>query len=370
MWPPSSEDSLLACSTVAIAFQRMSERMRCSSSRSPGNGASSSGGIVLTYGVLSATSIGTPEARACSSTRSSSSCARSGPSWRTTASSASSHSCVSRASTSRAESIATVGNAMTRSVFEPVRTRRTFEEAAEQIAEKVRQGQLRVGDKLPGERALATQMEISRPTLREAVKVLVDAGLLAVRRGPGGGMFVASDVVPVELVRQRSPMRVGEVASVLEARRLLEPRVAQLAAVRATDDDFAALQRSIDAMAEILKAGYAPSDEDRFLQLDVQFHLALARAGGNPTVETLMRALFRQLEIARDMAMHAPAVPEWTIDIHERTLAAVRSGDLAEVEVVMDEHLAQLERTWEQESARALVRPLPAFLLPGSGKVP
>src|SRR4051795_6579889 len=255
-------------------------------------------------------------------------------------------------------------------MFTPVRTRRTFEEAAEQIAEKVRAGELRAGDKLPGERALAAQMEISRPTLREAIAVLVEAGLLHVRRGPGGGMFVASDVVPVELVRQRSNMRLGEVASVLEARRLLEPRVAQLAAVRAVEEDFAALQRSIEDMRAIVEAGYGPADEDRFLQLDVQFHLALARATGNPTVETLMRALIRQLEIARDMAMHAPAVPEWTIGIHERTLAAVRSGDLAEVESVMDEHLGQLEHTWEQESARALIRPLPAFLLPASGKVP
>src|SRR3954467_7483353 len=168
-------------------------------------------------------------------------------------------------------------------MFTPVRTRRTFEEAAEQIAEKVRRGELRVGDKLPGERALATQMEISRPTLREAVKVLGEAGLLAVRRGPGGGMFVASDVVPVELVRQRSSMRLGEVASVLEARRLLEPRAAQLAAVRATAADLPALGRSIEAMGEICGRGYRAEDEDRFLQLDVQFHLALARASANPT---------------------------------------------------------------------------------------
>src|SRR3954466_15537246 len=104
-------------------------------------------------------------------------------------------------------------------VFTPVRTRRTFEEAAEQIADKVRIGELRVGDKLPGERALATQMQISRPALREAVKVLVDAGLLEVRRGPGGGMFVASDVVGVELVRHRSSLRLGEAAGVRGARR-------------------------------------------------------------------------------------------------------------------------------------------------------
>src|SRR3712207_5988734 len=201
-------------------------------------------------------------------------------------------------------------------------------------------------------------MEISRPTLREAVRVLVDAGVLEVRRGPGGGMFVASDVVPVELVRQRMSDRLGEVAPVLEARRLIEPGVALLAAERATPEDLAALERSIEAMRSICDRGYGAEDEDRFLQLDMQFHLALARASGNPAIETLMRTLLRQLEIARDMAMHLPLVPEWTIGIHERTLDAVRSGDLGLVEDVMDEHLGQLEQTWEKETARALIRPL------------
>jgi DNA-binding FadR family transcriptional regulator len=229
-------------------------------------------------------------------------------------------------------------------MFTPVRTRRTFEEAAEQIADKVRAGELRVGDKLPGERDLAVRMEISRPTLREAVRVLVDAGVLEVRRGPGGGMFVASDVVPVELIRLRSTTRMGEVAAVLEARRLIEPGVVRLAAERATDDDLEALDRSIEQMRAIVERGYRAEDEDRFLQLDMQFHLALARAARNPTVEALMRTLLRQLEIARDMVMHVPLVPEWTIDIHERTLEAVRGGDPDAVAAVMDEHLEKLEQ--------------------------
>ena len=232
-------------------------------------------------------------------------------------------------------------------MFEPVRTRHTFEEAAEQIAGKVRAGELRRGDKLPPERDLAVRMEISRPTLREAVRILVDAGVLEVRRGPGGGMFVAGDVVPVELVRERSVLRLVEVADVLEARRLVEPGVARLAAQRATDEDLRPLEHSIEAMREICARGYTAADEERFLQLDMQFHLALARAAGNPTVASLMRSLLRQLEIARDMAMHLPLVPEWTLQIHERTLEAVRSGDLAVVTEVMDEHLGQLERTAE-----------------------
>jgi GntR family transcriptional repressor for pyruvate dehydrogenase complex len=239
-------------------------------------------------------------------------------------------------------------------VFTPVQTRRTFEEAADQIAEKVRTGELRPGDRLPGERSLAAQMEISRPTLREAVKVLVDAGVLEVRRGPGGGMYVATDVVPTDLVRHSASLRLAEIAAVLEARRILEPRVAQLAAERATDEDFEAMERSIEAMRRIVAGGWHQRHEDRFLQLDVQFHLALARAAGNPTVETLMRILLRQLEIARDMAMHVPLIPEWTIGIHERTLAALRSGEPDEVESVMDEHLGQLERTYEGEPDRVV----------------
>jgi GntR family transcriptional repressor for pyruvate dehydrogenase complex len=226
-------------------------------------------------------------------------------------------------------------------VFTPVQTRRTFEEAADQIAEKVRAGELRTGDRLPGERSLAAQMEISRPTLREAVKVLVDAGVLEVRRGPGGGMYVATDVVPTDLVRHSASLRLAEIAAVLEARRLLEPQVALLAAERAGEEDFAAMERSIEAMRRIVDGGWH------------QRH-ALARAAGNPTVETLIRILFRQLEIARDMAMHVPLVPEWTIGIHERTLAALRSGEADEIEAVMDEHLGQLERTYEGEPDRVV----------------
>lgn len=237
-------------------------------------------------------------------------------------------------------------------MFTPVRTRRTFEEAAEQIADGVRNGQLRVGDRLPGERTLAAQMEISRPTLREAIKVLAVAGVLEVRRGHEAGMYVASDIVPAHLVRERADMRLGEVAAVLEARRIVEPGVARLAAQRAGEADLAALERSIEAMRVIVKAGYGPGDEDRFLQLDVQFHLALARAANNPSVERLMRMLFRELEIARDMAMHEPLVPEWTIAIHEETLAAVAGGDLAIVDEVMGRHLGRLETTWAEEAGQ------------------
>jgi GntR family transcriptional repressor for pyruvate dehydrogenase complex len=96
--------------------------------------------------------------------------------------------------------------------FDPVSTRRTFEEAVEQIAEQIKAGDLHAGDRLPSERELAAQMRISRPTLREAIKTLVEAGVLEVRRGQSGGIFVASELVPRELLRSRQEIRFGEVA--------------------------------------------------------------------------------------------------------------------------------------------------------------
>jgi DNA-binding FadR family transcriptional regulator len=248
--------------------------------------------------------------------------------------------------------------------FTPVLTRRTFEEAVEQIAERISLGELGPGDQLPSERALAQQMEISRPTVREALKVLCDSGVVEVRPGSGGGAFVTSEFVPREVVR-RAAVRVGEVGGVLEARRLLEPRVAQLAALHGREADFSAMQRTIDRQAAI---AHAPerfyANEDRFLALDVQFHLGIARATGNQTIVGLVRSLLRQLEIARDMALHVPASVERSLELHEETIAAIRSGDMDRVERVMDVHLAQLETTWEQESGRSLVRPVPDFLKP------
>jgi GntR family transcriptional regulator, transcriptional repressor for pyruvate dehydrogenase complex len=247
--------------------------------------------------------------------------------------------------------------------FSPVRTRRTFEEAVDQIAERIKLGDLRPGDRLPSERELAAQMQISRPTVREALKVLQESGVIEVRPGSGGGAFVVDDRIPAELV-DRQEMRVGEVAGVLEARRLLEPRVAQLASLYATEDDFDVMRRAIDEQRVIAARPGFLDHEDRFLQLDLQFHLAIARATRNTTVVELVRQLLRKLEIARDLALHVELVPDWTIDVHERTLSAIRSGDPERIESVMDEHLGKVERLWEEHSGRALVRRLPDFLRP------
>lgn len=236
--------------------------------------------------------------------------------------------------------------------FVPVGPRRTFEGAVEQIAERIRHGDYVTGDRLPAERDLAAALRISRPTVREAISALRQASVLEVRPGSGGGTFIATDHVPLELLRSRSDLRLGEVTGVLEARRLLETRVAQLAAVNAGPDDDARMQRTIDDHKKVLAAGDVLAEEDRFLALDTRFHLAIARATGNTTIVSMMLTLLNRLDIARDLALHEPPVAEWVIDVHERTLEAIRSADDARIELVMDEHLGALEKAWAKASMK------------------
>ena len=227
-------------------------------------------------------------------------------------------------------------------MFEPVRTRRALEAAVAQIAEAIREGDLRVGQRLPAERSLAVQMDISRPTLRGAIKTLADAGVVVVRSGARGGAFVVSDVVPIDLLTAHAELRLSDVPGVLEARRLFELEVAQVAARNAAPKHHARMRETIELQRE------AREDRLRFLQLDLRFHMGMARATGNETIVALMRTLLRRLEMAKDVALRAPSDADWAIEIHERTLAAVRSRNASVVAAAMDEHLGYLERLWRE----------------------
>jgi DNA-binding FadR family transcriptional regulator len=235
-------------------------------------------------------------------------------------------------------------------VFHAVRTRRTFEEAVEQIAFAIRVGDLRAGDRLPPERTLAHTMGISRPALREAIKVLARAGIVRVVPGSAGGTIVESELVPAALVHQGIELRIGEVAAVLEARRVIEPPIARLAGLQADDDDFRRLRDAIDEHRG------AMHDADLRGQWDERFHLLIARATGNPTLVDVMRGLLRKLAIAWDMDYRVLNEPERGIEMHERTLAALVSRDPDEIDRVMDEHLAILEQQWEEETGRPRLR--------------
>ena len=241
---------------------------------------------------------------------------------------------------------------------------RTFERVIDEIVSGIRLGELDVGDHIPSERELATAMGISRPTLREAIKVLVDLEVLEIRKSSQPGIYVRSTHLPRELLRSKVDVRVDEVRSVLEARRLFEPRVAHLAAANAEQRDIERMQATIDTQRRMLEDGTYEREPDRFTVQDVHFHTRMAGATHNSTVIALMNTLQGRLEFARDLVQHQHDVPSWVIDIHERTLLAIMKADHDLIEEVMEEHIRELEVAWERSFRSTYVRRLPEFLIP------
>ena len=243
-------------------------------------------------------------------------------------------------------------------LFQPVRTRRTVENVVTQIAEHIKDGELEEGDALPGERQLAARMEVSRRTIRQAVSVLPEAGVLTVLPGPAGGIRVRSIWLSPHLGEQVPPLSADEVIEVLEARRTIEPRVAQLAAMRATDADFAAMRSAIDIHRNV------SDDREKLNQANTLFHRVMWRSARNSALEAAMRSIWDSLEVALDTTSRTDTDQEDSLRLHEETLVALRKGKPAVVEAAMDAHLRYLEDICEDVLGRDLHRPAPVFLRP------
>ncbi|MGG5259693.1 FadR/GntR family transcriptional regulator [Phycicoccus avicenniae] len=248
-----------------------------------------------------------------------------------------------------------------RTVFHPVKTRRAAEDVIAQIAEMIHAGDLVPGDRLPPERAIAAQTQLSRPTIRQALQRLSEAGLLLAGDSPAKGTQVVSDVIPPDLFGVGRPAAFDEMASTLEARRVIEPRVAQLAALYMTDRDVDDLAASIDRQADLAE------DRVRFNDADARFHFLLGRATHNSSILAHTRLLQRELRILRDISMTESYDPEQSLDVHRRTLAAIVEGDHDTIEIVMDEHLSLLEDTFTAAGGRLRARRPPTFLGRGVG---
>ena len=167
--------------------------------------------------------------------------------------------------------------------FETIRTVRTFETAIEHIVEGLERARLRRGDRLPNEAQLANQLGISKPTLRQALLVLERAGLLDVRLGKTGGVFVASDLVPDDAISTAVALEERAVVDVLHGRRVIETAVVHYATAVADAGDYAELERSIELVRAHL------GDRTAVMGADAMFHRVLVRACRNETMRAAMR---------------------------------------------------------------------------------
>jgi DNA-binding FadR family transcriptional regulator len=230
---------------------------------------------------------------------------------------------------------------------QPIRATRTFEAAIEHLTEAIEHARLRHGDRLPSESELAAGLGISKPTLRQALRVLELSGLLTVKRGKGGGIVVASDLVPAVAISSAVALEEDAAVDVLRARRVLERAVALEATRAATAADLAELERTIDLLERHL------GDRPSVFRLDAMFHRALWRACHNATIQAAMRGVARGLAPIRDAYPGGMERDLQTLDVHRRQLAAMRKRDLQALEPVLDEHFRMLEDAFADGIGRA-----------------
>ncbi len=220
---------------------------------------------------------------------------------------------------------------------EPIKSTRIYEEIVRQIKTLVQEGKLKSGDKLPPERDLAERFKVSRTSVREALRALESIGLIEIR--PGEGTFVReisveSLIAPLALVILTQREAVGEL---FEARRLLEPAIAGLAARRATKEEISEMERILEEQAKEVTAGRTG------LVQDAAFHAAIASSAHNRAITRIVNALMDLLAQSREETLQIPGRPTRSHQDHRRVLEAIQQRDAASAQRAMLDHLVAVE---------------------------
>ncbi len=224
-------------------------------------------------------------------------------------------------------------------VFSRIEHLRTADEVVQQIESLILEGVLRVGDRLPGERDLAGQFDVSRPILRIALKSLEERGLITTR--PGGGTYVADIVGQVftapmiELIASHRKAT----ADYLEYRRDIEGMAADYAARRATAEDRAML----DNIMARMEAANADEDFSADAEIDVEFHNAIGECAHNIILLHTLRSCYRLLAdgvfFNRSLIYTLPGMREKLLSQHKAIHGAVVSGDPAAARQAAEAHI-------------------------------
>lgn len=211
---------------------------------------------------------------------------------------------------------------------------------ADALRARILTRELRPGERLPIEPDLAEEYNVSRSTVREALRVLASQGLVSTSRGMQGGSFIScpepaqiSDYLHASLGLLAESKNVG-IGAMLEAREFLEVPAAALAAVRRTEDQLEALRATLfDPETESL---------ERRIQLSREFHEVMLDAAASPLVEALAGPIFRVLYERLIDRVPVP-LPGWSEDRDHRLIFdAIARGDAEAARAEMQAHLERL----------------------------
>ena len=220
--------------------------------------------------------------------------------------------------------------------FEVIRKNKVYEEVAKQI-ERLIVKKLKPGDKLPSERELAEMLQVSRSSIRDAIRGLELVGLVEPRQGAGTIVRERSAESSVNPFTDTLKRRQELVTELLDFRKMLEPSLAARAAVHVSPEEILEMEEILRRQEEKQKLGDAAVDEDQ------EFHYSVALASDNSVVLKVLDVLMDLLRDTRSRSLQLEARPQKSLAGHRRILAAIKRHDAEAAKSAMRRHLEDVE---------------------------
>lgn len=225
-------------------------------------------------------------------------------------------------------------------MFTPIKSTRVYEQVVEQIKKMIINGTLRKGDKLPTERDLAEQLQVSRTSVREALRALEVIGLVESRQGAGNYIKESFGDNLFEPMSMMFLLEKGAPLEILEFRKVLEVEAAVLAAKRINEEEVETLGKLLDEMK-------ACADEDRSIILDKEFHFTIAKASKNLLIINILKVISQLMdEFIKDSRKKILRFEDNRIKLlvqHEMLYSALKNKDVDEAFKAISGHFKLIE---------------------------
>ena len=205
------------------------------------------------------------------------------------------------------------------------------QQVVEKLTEEVRSERLSPGDRIPNEFELASRMNVSRSTVREAVKQLVSQGVFEIRRGDGTYVCQHIGVKPDPLGLQFISDRKKLALDLCEVRLVLEPWMVRLAAERASDEAIAEMERLQKEVEERIMRG------ENHAEPDIALHVCWAKCTGNTVVPKIIPILMEAIPLFIEVTKASLLQP--TITTHREIIAAIKAHDPEKAAASMESHI-------------------------------
>ena len=193
---------------------------------------------------------------------------------------------------------------------------------ATQLLDIIELQKLAPGDRLPPERQLAELLEVSRPSLREALHILQAQGLVQIKHGQG--TFVQEPIVAQEL-RATMMSKTHGINELFDAREVLEVPAAKWATEKATKEDIRLLRATLNQIDNV--TAIHPIDYDQLQLLDAKFHLTIVGIAGNRFINQTLNVLQDVMRMSMQTTLRLPGRSDISRSEHSEILAAIENGN-------------------------------------------